>query len=65
MISLSIQQASTILLLIEDDLKRVMLLLSESEDYKETNRLMEKRKKLNAIHDDLTYKISNIEVEIV
>jgi hypothetical protein len=65
MINISIQQASMFVQLIEDEQNRIMLQLSETDVYKETNKLIEKRKKLQMMHDDINYKIDNIERKIV
>jgi hypothetical protein len=64
MISISIEQCSLILTLVEIEQKRVMIALSDSEDYKQTDILMTQRKKLSMLHDDLTYKMDNIDIEI-
>ena len=64
MISISIEQCAILLTLIEIEQKRVMIALSDSEDYKQTDILMTQRKKLSMLHDDLTYKMDNIEIEI-
>jgi hypothetical protein len=64
MISISIEQCSMILTLVEIEQKRVMIALSDSEDYKQTDILMTQRKKLSMLHDDLTYKMDNIDIEI-
>lgn len=64
MISISIQQCSILLTLIEIEQKRLMIALSETEDSKQTEILMTQRKKLSMLHDDLNYKMDNIEIEI-
>jgi hypothetical protein len=65
MISISTEQCSQILTLIENQQKRLMIKISDSYDYKETDILMNERKKLSMMHDDLTYKMDNIDIEIV